>query len=170
MGRATSNIAKAQAEYCDQIIQVECLVGEIGADYVELWLEDESQEHVTGYIRASIPSEELVDLEQSQLISVVGRVDPKIEKVTTHVNGLTFDQLEYSMSDAHVSKTTVEWTGVIHSKNSSFKHGYDFEVGNSIFLRVVYFDKDQTPEISNEEITVSGVVIAGQMHHGVIVK
>ncbi len=151
------NVVSAKQKYCNATISVSGYVRNINEDHIELSASYGSNYMVDVYL----PTDELVQLEQGQSITVVGTTTDEIVKDSENAGGYTFEYSHYQMPVAYLVKDRVEITGILKGENYSFKPAYNIKIGDSDVLKLVYFADgvDESLLENGKEVKISAKAI-----------
>ena len=156
-GAAESNMVSAKETYGGKLIIFTAQVLNIQDDHIQLG--DSS------YINVYLPAEDIMQIEEKQLITVVGQLGDTIEEVEEDVGyGMTASLYCYEMPQAYLVADRFEYTGILKWKNESREGAWDIEYNGDPVLKQIYFN--ESVDLSgfdelycNEEITFTAKVL-----------
>ena len=147
----TGNIARATQEYCGKIFSMKGRIGKINADHIAI---------ETGTVRFKVylPVDDIVNLESSQDVTIVGKTGAEITEEPLGP-GIPQNVYVYEVNPAYFVTDRYEYIGIPKSENDSFPGAWNVEFPNSYnpeYLRLVYFDDSvDVSQYENKEITFS---------------
>lgn len=155
-GAAESNIVSAKETYGGKLIIFTAQVLDIQDDHIQLG--DSS------YINVYLPTEDIMQIENYQLITVVGQLGDTIEEVEENVGyGMTTTLYCYEMPQAYLVLDRFEYTGTLKWKNESYEDAWDIEYNDDPVLKLIRFNESVDlsgfdESYCNEEITFTAKV------------
>lgn len=148
---SSKNIAGAKQKYCNKTLLLSGMVRKIKEDYIEVSALGSPDYIIDVYL----PLEELVNLEESQYITVVGTTTDEITESSENVIEYTYNYKHYQMPVAYFVKDTVEIKGVLKGPNRSNSPAFNIQVGSNTEYNLIYFtDNVDTSKLKiGQEIT-----------------
>ena len=119
----------------------------------------------SSYINVYLPAEDIMQIEEKQLITVVGQLGDTIEEVEEDVGyGMTASLYCYEMPQAYLVADRFEYTGILKWKNESREGAWDIEYNGDPVLKQIYFNESVDlsgfdESYCNEEITFTAKVL-----------
>ena len=160
---ASQNKAKAQATYCGKVLWIRGYVYVIETDHVVIT----DGGNWAFQIKAFLPLEELVELENSQMVDVVGQFSDEIGSDSVDTGGYGQYPIDVmTMNIAYFVKDHYPITGKLFGGNRSYAPAYNFAVPpTSKVYSLLYFADDVNPSdygingLSTNELTVMTKII-----------
>ena len=118
----------------------------------------------SSYINVYLPTEDIMQIENYQLITVVGQLGDTIEEVEENAGyGMTTTLYCYEMPQAYLVLDRFEYTGTLKWKNESYEDAWDIEYNDDPVLKLIRFNESVDlsgfdESYCNEEITFTAKV------------
>ncbi len=161
-----SNQVSAKAQYCNKPF---ILTGKIWA------IKDEYAQLYSGnlLINVRLPIEELIKVETTQQITVVGVLGEDIEEKTENISGMPWTFTCITMDNAYLVRDYYEISGKLYGVNPSFAPAWNILVPpEDSVLRLVYFNEsvDTSTLEYNSQITISARIVNDDFHDASIIS
>lgn len=140
-----NNLARAKSLYCNKTLLLSEYIVTIESDHIEIGT---SQYVIDVYL----PLEDMINLQENQMVTIVGETDDSYETTTSVSGGYTFSRDHYRMPFAYLVKDRYERTGVLRKDGRAFY----LETKNG-FLYLEFADEVDSVEIESligKEITI----------------
>lgn len=169
---ALENIVRAKADYCGKTMLVKGTVMEIKEDHIQLTASSSSMDIV---LDVYLPLEEIVNLQRTQYVEVVGITTDEIEETTQTFSGYDFTSQHFKMPSAYFVNDRVEVSGKLFGANQSYAPAWNFLFPNSNVAKLVYFSEDQdtsalTYENSQAPITFNAKYVNDKYVDAIIIS
>lgn len=123
-----------------------------------------------------LTEEELLNLKPQQTIIMVGKLS-SVEDTSTEMMGFTTNGTALTFEKAAVAQDRFEKTGRLRGKNENYQGAWNLQMGQSKYLKLIYFADGEdlskyNPEFSanGDEITFSTKIIDGKFMDATIVE
>ena len=157
------NVARAKQTYCGKTLLIKGQITEIGADHITMGAGNTN-------IEVYLQTEDIVNLEYKQFVTIVGNVGEEITEGTL-APGIPQKVYIYEVRSAYFVTDKYEYTGTPKSENDSFPGAWNVEFPGNPYLKLVYFDESiDVSQYERKEITFSAKNVDDKYYDAVITE
>ena len=163
-----NNAVAAKEKYLNKALKIEGSVAEIKDDRIVLIGEDVTNTFVDVYL----PTEELVKLENSEKVLVVGETNDELAEEEQQVEGTKWTQYHFQMTNAYIVQDKFEVQVKVTTIKDIDKRQFYIDVPNYSLARIIQFaeDVDVNTIPQYKTITVSAKVVGLNYYDAEIIE